>query len=390
MKICFIANEKFGIGGVSRVLSRILNSLCEEHEISLYLLRNPPLINAYGIKINKIAFYHREMSFIEKIRRSIVDKIVYKTSFFSSEKGSRIYARLRYTRSFKYELIEYLNENKFDVVIFASGFEDSLLLALIQPFLDKSIKIISWSHASYNDYFYMKPQCYSIYLSHVLKLYYHRFNQIIVLSDYDREEFQKKQNLRTIRIYNPTSFDVKENVQMRTKSFVYVGTLSHQKGIDILLDAFKRFLEENKDWSLNIYGNGILREYVENFIYSNKLESFIFYHGNVLHIEDELIKYSVFVLPSRFEGFGLVQVEAMSCGLPVIVSDIPIGKELVESRGIGWLFKCEDASSLCHVMLEITKLDLCRFSEKALIFSKKFEIHNITREWNKMLQDLMQ
>ena len=46
MNICFIAWEHFGVGGVSRVLTRIMNALCREHEISVYCLRRPPLENA--------------------------------------------------------------------------------------------------------------------------------------------------------------------------------------------------------------------------------------------------------------------------------------------------------------------------------------------------------
>lgn len=79
MNICFIAWEHFGVGGVSRVLTRIMNALCREHEISVYCLRRPPLENAYGLDLENIRFFHHEMNVYEKMRRSVMDRLVTRT-----------------------------------------------------------------------------------------------------------------------------------------------------------------------------------------------------------------------------------------------------------------------------------------------------------------------
>lgn len=100
MNICFIAWEHFGVGGVSRVLTRIMNALCREHEISVYCLRRPPLENAYGLDLENIRFFHHEMNVYEKMRRSVMDRLVTRTPLFSSSAGARAYAFLRYTHSF--------------------------------------------------------------------------------------------------------------------------------------------------------------------------------------------------------------------------------------------------------------------------------------------------
>ena len=99
MNICFIAWERFGVGGVSRVLTRIMNALCREHEISVYCLRRPPLENAYGLDLENIRFFHHEMNVYEKMRRSVMDRLVTRTPLFSSSAGARAYAFLRYTSS---------------------------------------------------------------------------------------------------------------------------------------------------------------------------------------------------------------------------------------------------------------------------------------------------
>lgn len=133
MNICFIAWEHFGVGGVSRVLTRIMNALCREHEISVYCLRRPPLENAYGLDLENIRFFHHEMNVYEKMRRSVMDRLVTRTPLFSSSAGARAYAFLRYTHSFKKRLTSHINRHQYDAVVFGSGFEDSLLLALLRP-----------------------------------------------------------------------------------------------------------------------------------------------------------------------------------------------------------------------------------------------------------------
>ena len=124
MNICFIAWERFGVGGVSRVLTRIMNALCREHEISVYCLRRPPLENAYGLDLENIRFFHHEMNVYEKMRRSVMDRLVTRTPLFSSSAGARAYAFLRYTHSFKKRLTSHINRHQYDAVVFGSGFED--------------------------------------------------------------------------------------------------------------------------------------------------------------------------------------------------------------------------------------------------------------------------
>ncbi|XBD73413.1 hypothetical protein ABFY27_10995 [Akkermansia massiliensis] len=110
-----------------------MNALCREHEISVYCLRRPPLENAYGLDLENIRFFHHEMNVYEKMRRSVMDRLVTRTPLFSSSAGARAYAFLRYTHSFKKRLTSHINRHQYDAVVFGSGFEDSLLLALLRP-----------------------------------------------------------------------------------------------------------------------------------------------------------------------------------------------------------------------------------------------------------------
>ena len=141
------------------------------------------------------------MNLYEKIRRSAADILVCKTPLFSSALGCRLYAAARYTSGFKKALTNHLNKHQYDVVIFGSGFEDSLLLALTKNKLLPSMRILTWSHASYDNYFTNMGSFFSRYMKEAIKAYYHRFDEIIVLSDGDEKEFREKHHLPARRIY---------------------------------------------------------------------------------------------------------------------------------------------------------------------------------------------
>ena len=148
MKICFVAWSDFGIGGVPRVLTCLMDALSRKHDVSLYSLKNLPQSAIKGSDREQIHIYFSEMNLYQKIRRSAADVLVCKTPLFSSALGCRLYAAARYTSGFKKALTNHLNKHQYDVVIFGSGFEDSLLLALTKNKLLPSMRILPWSHAS--------------------------------------------------------------------------------------------------------------------------------------------------------------------------------------------------------------------------------------------------
>ncbi|WP_300776326.1 hypothetical protein [uncultured Akkermansia sp.] len=95
MKICFVAWSDFGIGGVPKVLTCLMDALSRNHDVSLYSLKNLPQSGINGINREQIHIYCKEMNLYEKVRRSAADILVSKTPLFSSAPG---YTRPRATR----------------------------------------------------------------------------------------------------------------------------------------------------------------------------------------------------------------------------------------------------------------------------------------------------
>ena len=145
---------------------------------------------------------------------------------------------------------------------------------------------------------------------------------------------------------------------LRDKSvptFVAMGRLEHQKGFDVLIDAFSR-AKKRTDARLIIFGKGALRDALQNQIVSCGMNESICLAGFTPHAITQMSAAHAFVLSSRFEGFGLVLVEAMLAGTKVISTDCDFGPaELLENGRYGKLVPVDDTQALADAMLQSIK-----------------------------------
>jgi glycosyltransferase involved in cell wall biosynthesis len=133
--------------------------------------------------------------------------------------------------------------------------------------------------------------------------------------------------------------------------FVAMGRLEHQKGFDTLIDAFSRVRRESGA-RLVIFGQGSLYGVLQGRIHARGLGEAITLAGHVDHAVAQLRAAHAFVLSSRFEGFGLVVVEALWAGVHVIATRCDYGPaELLEEGRYGVLVAVDDAEALGDAML---------------------------------------
>lgn len=139
----------------------------------------------------------------------------------------------------------------------------------------------------------------------------------------------------------PPGVDLKKfNTVSKRKSsdevtdLLFVGRLSKQKNLGMLLSAFK-LLQKEFELTLHIVGDGEERKMIEERIVKENLRNVIL-HGRVCDEELRNLyqKSDIFVLPSLYESFGLVLLEAMASGLPIVASDIPGSRSVVGGCGI--------------------------------------------------------
>ena len=114
------------------------------------------------------------------------------------------------------------------------------------------------------------------------------------------------------------------------------------------------------------------------------LENRITIHPFTSDIQSHYSEAQIYVLSSRWEGFGLVLVEAMAHGLPVVSSDLPTSHEIMGDFGM--YFNNGDAEALAMKLHEATTIAWKEKSEKAIEISRRFDVDNITEQWVSIIE----
>lgn len=114
---------------------------------------------------------------------------------------------------------------------------------------------------------------------------------------------------------------------------ISVGRLAEGKGYDMLIDIWEEVNKVHDDWSLHIYGEGGEYEKLKHKINDKHLENSIFLEGATNDVYSKYLESDLYLMSSRYEGFGLVLVEAMSCGLPCIAFNCPCGPSDIIQEG---------------------------------------------------------
>jgi glycosyltransferase involved in cell wall biosynthesis len=134
---------------------------------------------------------------------------------------------------------------------------------------------------------------------------------------------------------------------LRDKVLGYVGRLSHLKGVDLLVSAFRELSVTVPDARLLIVGQGELRNSICSVIANDLARGRAHIEGDVDHVKlsEWYRAMDLLVMPSRYENFSNAILEAMACGVPFLASDIGGNRSLADT-GSGWLFEAGSISSL--------------------------------------------
>lgn len=222
-------------------------------------------------------------------------------------------------------------------------------------------------------------------LSHLKKL-----DSFVVLTQKDREAWTELGNVSVIP--NPSPFVSSIVSPLTEKRVIAVARYSREKGIDLLLRAWAEVEKQTEDWRLDVYGDGDTSSFEKmmNDLGINRSRCRL--NGRTDDVEREYNQSSIFVLSSRFEGFGMVIVEAMACGLPVVSFDCPWGpRSIIQDGESGILVENGNPSALAqgliHLMNDAEKRKA--MSVAALQNSQRFNIEQIAQQWVELFNNLI-
>ena len=181
-----------------------------------------------------------------------------------------------------------------------------------------------------------------------------KFDKFVVLSQEDKGYWGAMPNLCVIP--NAALRMSETYAEGDKKRVIAVGRLDYQKGFDRLIEAW-RIVQQNKayaDWHLDIFGKGEWKEMLQAQIDGYGLQKSVKLNAPTQQIGKEYTNSSMLVMSSNYEGFPMVMIEAMACGLPAVSFDFKCGpKDIIRHGENGLLVKNNDIQSLAEAMMKL-------------------------------------
>lgn len=364
MKLLYITNGINGSGGLERVLSIKASYLTDHYGYKVIILS----LNEGGDD----PFYE----FSPKINfRSI------------TVSGNP----LQYIRSYRKGIKNIVAQINPDVILVC---DDGLKAFFIPSILETKIPIIYERHVSkeieMNHSFPFWKKALIKAKWQLMGSLAQRFQKFVVLTDGNTKEWENLKNLEVIP--NPLSFYPDESSTLQNKKVIAVGKQGFQKGYDRLLPAWKIVQQKYPDWHLEIYGKIAPECKLEELAENLKIEKSVFFFPPEKDIQRKYLDASVYVMSSRFEGFGMVLIEAMACGLPCVSFDCNYGpSDIIQNDEDGLLVVNGDVKGLGEALLKlISQYHLrVKMGKNAKDNVIRFSPETVVRKWDELFKSLV-
>ena len=370
LKIVYCTPALYMAGGVERVLTLKANYFAEQfgYDITIILTEGKDKPLFYPLS-DKIKIVHLDINFEE----------MWTCSFFK-----KIWVYLKKQHIYKKKLTTELMHLRPDITISLLRREINFLCDI--PDGSKKMGELHVNRANYRNFEANESNAlknlFARFWMNSLVSHLKKLDRFIVLTEEDKASWTELNNVEVIP--DPLAFKIDEVSPLVNKRVIAVGRYVYQKGFDLLLQSWAKIEKEHPDWQLAVYGMGERGPY-EQMIDDLKIDrSRCHLYGSTSDIKKEYLDSSLFVFSSRFEGFGMVLIEAMACGLPVVSFDCPCGpKDIVRHQEDGLLVPSGDVTKLAEAMHQMMSDDTLRrqMASKALLNVRRFQLDEIAKRW---------
>lgn len=274
-----------------------------------------------------------------------------------------------------------LKKNKIDILINANA----PLLIWILPFICRRIKKVHEFHFSYGgqqilDEEIFKSRAKKHLIQYLRKYCLTKFDKVVALTESDKEMWGL-QNMLVI----PNFSNIQQHGESSRENKVVIsaGRLEYVKGYDRLISAWALVAKKHPDWQLEIWGEGSLRNQLQRQIETLHLSSVVHLKGISHNIGEIYVRSSFFVMSSLYEGFPLVLIEAMNCGLPCVSFDITGANSIIDNGKNGFLVPDNNTDALANACMRLmeNKTLLENMSNQAYISSARFSKPKVMQKW---------
>lgn len=376
MKIVYVVGGLLAPNGMSSVLSAKINYLAEHTDYELYMILTERAGQEWYYHINpKVQWVNFDINFDE------LDTMPFYKKYF--------YYKLK-LRRYKKLFTDYLLQIRPDITISTVRREINFINDI--PDGSKKIGEIHFNRSNYrNISIPFIPSSINKFFSDKwmkkLERQIARLDRFVILTQKDLANWKGIGNISVIPNFITHFPEITS--KCTNKQVIAAGRYDPVKGFDMLLQAWKNVFEKHPDWHLDIYGSGNRDEY-QQMADNMGLHNVVHCNGPVADIYEKYKESSIFVLSSRNEGFGLVLLEAMASGLPVVSFDCPCGpSDIVRHGKDGFLVENGNiqqlADGLC-VLIENPSMRI-DFGQKAMVNVRRFSKDNIMKQWISLFQD---
>lgn len=219
-----------------------------------------------------------------------------------------------------------------------------------------------------------------------------RFDKFVVLTEEDKENWGDLPNIIAIPNASLAMYD--KFSDLTSKRVIAVGRLDYQKGFDRLVKAWDFISNTGRfsDWRLDIFGQGEWHDMLQSMIEERGLESSLKLNKPTNDIGKEYSESSLIVMTSNYEGFGMVLVEAMSCGVPAVAFDCQCGpRDIVRHGERGLVVKNGDIEGLAEAMMTLMEDEELRkrMGENAKGVVETYSEERVMRMWEDLYEEIL-
>lgn len=379
VKIVYITPSIYLAGGVERVLTTKVNYLAaqsDKFDVTIILTDGAGKVPFYKLHDN-VKVINLEIGFEE----------LWGLSFYR-----KIPVYLRKQRLYKHRLSNELMRLKPNITISTLRREINFLCDI----RDGSIKMgemhvnrQNYRNFEAGDSNWIKRLFAKWWMWHlVTKL--KQLDKVVVLTDEDMQSWNDLPNVCVIP--NPLPAIPIKRSNLKEKRIIAVGRYTYQKGFDLLLQAWSRVEMELPNWRLSIFGSGDRTPYQQLACDLRIDDRRMELCEATDNIEEEYLQSSIFVFSSRFEGFGMALLEAMSYGLPSISFDCPCGpKDIINNDVDGILVKNGDALALAQAITRLARdpEKMKHLSNDSIQIAQKYDIKVIGKQWEDLFNRIL-